>query len=253
MNNFEETVFAAIQDSLNEASLPYSEVDSKVLFESFQEVFSRQDSGAYLNTCNLSADEIAILVEKVVVILSENVITESSKVGQTIDSVFSAYLSKKPFTFQSQIYFDDDHYNQWYGELYPSCFLMEKLEKILFAKKPNYILEKDPSPEFYTTYDLIKSTVSVLARCTIEKHPKRFTETFPITLSSHEADLLICCIENCCRQLHNGKDCLSVLNEERQRVGMASLKQAISGKLRFSQNIDSFDYSSNALAPFLER
>ena len=128
------------------------------------------------------------------------------------------------FTLQKQICFDDDHFNQCYAELYPSNLLIKKLEKNLLKEKPNYILLKDPTPEFFTTYDLIKGTVFVLARCTITNCSKRFSENISIPLTTQEADLLIACIEDNCRQLHNGKDCLFVLNEARQRVGRDVLK-----------------------------
>ena len=220
-----DTISVAIQDTLNSLNLSLRGLDNRIFLECFDEVFTHKNCrGEYMCFCTIESDDIPLLVEKAVSILSGNGITEITDIKQTIVYVFSSFLAKKPFSFLSPIYFDDDHYNQWYAELHPSNFLIEKIEKILRTKKPNYILHKDPPPEFYVTYDLIKGTVSVLGRCFIENYPKRFTETVPVLLTSRESDLLICCIENNCRQLYNGKDCLTVLNEERQRVGIAALK-----------------------------
>ena len=232
-----DAIFATIQDILNGLNLPLTGPDKRIFLECFEEVYiHKTHRGDNMCFCTIETDDIPMLVEKTVAVLSGKGITEIPGIKETIVDVFSSYLSKKPFSFLSSIYFDDDHYTQWYAELHPSNFLIEKIEKILCIKKPNYILHKDPPPEFYATYDLIKGSVSVLGRCSIENHPKRFTETFPVFLTSREADLLIFCIENLCRDLHNGKDCLTILNEERQRVGMDILKCAIAGKVCSVQN-----------------
>lgn len=260
MTSFQIENSAAILDALNCLNFSSVGIDAQPLIEVFQEMLGEADGNAVTEfLCHISADEIPVLVEQIAssipwdALMFCDSVFEKSVIHKCVQDEIAAYISHRPFTFQSDLCIDDDHYNQWYAELFPSDFLMEKLEKKLLAKKPNTQVCKDPSPEFYAIYDLIKGTVSILSRCIVDQPPNRRSETVSVPLASREADLLISCIENACRQHNSGKDCLSVINEERNRVGIAPLKQALSGRIRFMQNIDSSSIGESTLEPFLGR
>lgn len=193
---------------------------------------------------NISPDELPGLIEEVLSYTpwEADAFCDCSAgnelLEQTIRKVFSDYINSKPFSFDSEVYFDDDHFNRWYGQLHASDFLLDKLQKKVQAKASTAILCMDPKPEFYANYDIIQGTVSVYSSFTVSLRSKKpqYSETLPLT--SAEADLLIACMENACRKFYDGKDCLSVLNEMRVREGRSPIKQSLSGKIRFTQNID---------------
>lgn len=218
------------------------------LWDGYEEVEALLKSGQFQNFGDsLSQDELYDLVEEIVAKVPWNADCFVSRspgekvIANAIEEVLLEHIKAKPFSFTSPIYYEGNHYNHWYGELYASDFLIEKLRKKLSAESPKAELRQDPRPEFFVSYDLIHCTVIVHARFSFTENSKKLPSTTPVPLSSSESDLLISCIENACRKRHSGKDCLSVLNEQRAMEGRSPLKQALSGRIRFFQNIDETD------------
>lgn len=192
----------------------------------------------------LSEEELSELIEKIVSEVSwdDDRFTDCSggneAICEAIEKVFSDHIRQKPFCFNSDIYHGDHHYAHWYGELFASDFLVDKLQNKALTADVGKLLCMDPPPEFYATYSMVRGTVSVYSRFTLNREKGRMSDTVTVPLTTGESDLLIACIENACRQLHNGKGCLTVLNEAREKEGMSPLKQSLVGKIRFTQNVN---------------
>lgn len=127
------------------------------------------------------------------------------------------------FSFRNGIYWDDDHYHQWYGDLHPSDFLVDKLKIRAHSVYPNGVVCTDPKPEFYASFDVSRRIVVICARFMAGKFPPRYSHALHLNLSSQESDLLIESFELACRSQHNGKDCTSVLNELRREKGISNI------------------------------
>lgn len=127
------------------------------------------------------------------------------------------------FSFRNDIYWDDDHFHQWYGELHPSDFLIDKLKTRAHAVYPNGSVCIDPKPEFYASFDVSRQMVVICSRFKAGRFPPRYSHSLHLNLSSLESDLLIESFESACRAQHNGMDCISVLNEMRKKKGISSI------------------------------
>lgn len=151
-------------------------------------------------------------------------------IREKIEEVFSNYIDKKPFVFEDIDFETDLTTGYWYGQLRTNDFLYDKLEKATLDPDDLDLLDENHPKlncAFFAEFDVCTQSVSVFGETYLRDgmEPDPIEDLIPLT--PEEAKLLTSVFENICQHQYNGKDCLTVLNDERVAMGLTPFKRPL--------------------------
>lgn len=157
----------------------------------------------------------------------------NDEIHSILDEVSYEMLSKKPLCLCLEPEVDPNLFC-WHGHLNVTDLLMEKL---CSAVSPDDLSFRNRYTEgFSTIYDPVKQTVELYGSYWHGEGPGTFSGKIDLPLSEAESKTIASIFELACRRLYDGKNCLTVLNEERVKKHLPALKMDLMSQIASAQN-----------------
>lgn len=212
--------------------------EAYTLWAGKEDVEFQLQSGA-IDTYNLSDADISELAALVAKRIDWNgdcftdCTAGNDEIQSVLDEVSYEMLFKKPLCLclEPEV---DPNLSCWRGHLNASALLMEKLSA---AVSPNDFSFRNRYTEgFSCLYDPVKQAVELYGSYWHGEGPGTFSGKIALPLSEEESKTIASNFELASSRLYDGKNCLSVLNEERTKKHLPTLKMDLMSQISSAQD-----------------